>query len=265
MSDTDDWTSGWEIVPEGDRAVARVLPRPPCLRCAGSGLREVGYGGERRVARCRCQMLPDRVALFNRARIPARHASNSMESFRSDAPGANTMCFVLARRWLDAYRVGEENRGLVMYGEPGRGKTHLAVAIVRELVFRHGVNAGFVEFTHLLASIREGIGRDDPTATSLEPYVAPQVLVIDELAKGRRTEWEVSILDELVSRRYNAGRTLIATTNFPLRAPPRRPNDPATLVESLPERLGPRIMSRLKETVAWAEAQGEDYRTTRGK
>lgn len=264
-----DWTSGYLITSEGGYAVARMLPRPPCPWCGDTGRREIELDGARRIARCRCQMLPDRVALYNAAQVPARHAGSTMESFRADLPGAMPG-WQATRGWLDRYRPGQDNLGLVLEGEPGRGKTHLVCAALRELVFRHGVAARFVEFTHLLSSIREGIDRRDGEATTLTPLVQVPVLAIDELGKGRKTDWELAIIDEIITRRYNARGTLLGTTNFPNRSQSRRaPAGGESLatpgLETLTERLGERVYSRLRETVTFAPCLGEDFRKTKGR
>lgn len=255
---------GYTIVQRDGLAVAVVDQRPPCERCGGRGRVEVEIDGVRRVGRCRCQMLPDRVALFNAMRVPARHAHCTLDAFRIEN-ASHRVALDSVRELVERVRNNEERSGVVLYGAPGRGKTHLAVAAARELIFRHGIPARFVEFSHLMSDIREGIGRNDPEATTLAPYITPPVLIVDELGKGRKTDFELAVLDEIVSRRYNARGALVATTNFPLRAPSRKPTDTHLPVETLPERLGDRIFSRLQETVRWVGIEGDDFRITRGR
>ena len=263
-----EWSEGYAVTPEGGLAVARLLPRPTCPWCGGSGRREVRIDGELRVGRCRCQRLLDRVALFNAAGIPARNATSTMENFRCDLPGVMPG-WQATRGWLDRFRPVEENLGLILEGEPGRGKTHLLAAAVRELIFRHGVPCRLVEFSHLLSMLKEGYDRGLGEAATLGPLIRVPILAIDELGKGRKTDWELAIIDELVSRRYNTRGTILGTTNVPSRPPPRKPTGGDSLatggVETLSDRLGERVFSRLKETVTFAPALGEDYRKTRGR
>lgn len=243
-----------------------------CPLCGGLGQRLVDREGVRRMGRCRCRMLPDRVALFNQATIPARHARSSFATWRRDVPGGATN-LLTAQGWVEAWRPHEENRGLVLFGEAGRGKTHLVVGILRDLIFRHGVAARFVEFSHLLSELKAGFDEGVGEATTLLPLVRIPVLVIDELGKGRGTDWEMTIVDALVSHRYNALATTLATTNFLPAAPsgvvtvnlstwaagagdaspPRAP--------TLGDRVGERVMSRLREMCTFAPVRGEDFRT----
>lgn len=264
-----DWRDGWRIVadPSGF-ARAEVLPGPECPWCGGVGRREVVIDGVARIGKCRCQRVPDRVALYNAAGVPARHAECTFESFQAEVQGDRDPGPAKRRVsiWVANFKPGSGNRGLVIHGRPGRGKTHLLCAAVRELVFRHGIPVRFVEFTHLLSRIREGIDRNDGEATTLTPLVQVPVLAIDELGKGRKTDWEQAILDELITRRYNTGGVLLASTNFPWRAPERRGERTLATggAEGLGERLGERAMSRLTETCEEIEAGGiHDFRALR--
>ncbi|MBN1335668.1 MAG: ATP-binding protein [Deltaproteobacteria bacterium] len=234
-----------------------------CPLCDGTGFRVV-EGREGAVARrCTCRVLPDRIDLFNRAGIPARHATSTFESFDVRRnPGARG-AFSASRTWLKGWRQGEENRGLILTGPVGRGKTHLLCGILRSLVFDHGVEVRFVEFTHLLSALKAGFDEGIGEAVTLQPLVRVPVLAIDELGKGRATEWELAIVDSLVSRRYNALATVLATTNF-------RAVGPTGCVEanladpekapSLGDRVGERVFSRLKEMCQFVPVGGEDYR-----
>lgn len=252
----------YTISADGAYAVARVRPDlPPCARCDGNGRASLLVDGVLTVGRCRCRMLPDRVEIFNRAQIPARHANSTFRSFKRDTE-ATKAAYETVRSWLRTYKPGQSNRGLLIFGEVGRGKTHLLVAVLRELIFRHGVHVRFVEFTHLLWTLREGFEKDVGEATTIRPLIDVEVLAIDDLGQGRRTDWEQAILDSLVTRRHNQLKTLLVTTNY---APgPSRGQSEQNLSQPqhlrLVDRVPERVYSRLNELCTFLPAFGDDYR-----
>lgn len=262
--------TGLAIGREGERAVARPCPcRRPCPRCGDTGLvaDTDAFRAPRR--RCVCQGVDRRAARFDAIGLPARHSGSTRATFQ---PANKHQIVVLkaVSNWLKDFDPTRDNRGLVLWGEVGRGKTHLLSAVLRELVLNHGVEARFVEFSHLLADLKASFDTGGGAAVLLDPLVKVDVLGIDELGKGRNTEFEATVIDELVSRRYNALRPILATTNFPPTAPTGRAVANAAEVQlhasappSLADRLGDRVWSRLRETCDFVEVKGEDHRLRR--
>jgi DNA replication protein DnaC len=237
-----------------------------CPRCGGSGRVSVLEDGRSAVARCRCQILPDRAGLFNHAKIPSRHAGSTFLSFNKDVEGV-ALGFIKAFSWLEAFKPETENRGLVLWGKVGRGKTHLLVALLRELMFRHGVETRFIEFSRLLLLLKEGYQAGVSDAPVLSEISEVPILAIDELGKGRLTDWELRVIDDVVSRRYNAMTCTLFTTNYiPGALSGASPPNLATtseLTQNLGDRVGERVYSRLREMGTFVELGGPDYRELR--
>jgi DNA replication protein DnaC len=208
-------------------------------------------------------MLPDRVELFNRACIPSRHAGSCFASFHPERNPGVQLGYRMCDEWLQGFKPGLENKGLILYGGVGRGKTHLLVAMLRALTLEHGVEARFVEFSHLLSQLKEGYDNGLGEASTLTPLVRIPVLAIDELGKGRGSEWELGIIDQLVSHRYNALGTILATTNYEPNAPSGLPEPNLAqpeLGQTLGDRVGERVLSRLREMCSFLRLRGDDYR-----
>jgi DNA replication protein DnaC len=255
---------GLQVVREGELAKARPCRCVgACPLCAGSGFVAVGTGFRAPRKRCDCARVDARGRLFDDAAIPGRYAESTLSSF--DPKRGAMPAFMAVNSYVKGWRSGSDNRGLVLWGKVGRGKTHLMIALLRELILRHGVSARFVEFSHLLADLKSSFERGG-TAGLIEPLAQVDVLAIDELGKGRNTEFEGTVLDELVTRRYNAARTVLATTNFEPRAPsglmvPNLAEDEAHRAEpALVDRVSERVYSRLREMCDFMPVGGEDYR-----
>ncbi len=248
-----------------------------CPACGGTGRALVHLQGIEGLAPCGCRELHRRAELFRRARIPARHVLSTLDNFDPSRSPGTAEAHKVAHQWTQSYSPGIENRGLVLHGKVGRGKTHLLVGMLHRLIFSHGIAVRFVEFSHLIGVLKAGFSTKQSSASTMDPLLDIEVLAIDELGKGRCTDWELAIVDELISRRYNAMATVLATTNYaPKLQKGRRPMDaamagPANLSVAsgaqftLAERIGERVFSRLMEMAELQEVRGLDYRERRGR
>ncbi|MCP4805068.1 MAG: ATP-binding protein [Proteobacteria bacterium] len=225
-----------------------------CPRCKDTGRAFV----DGRWLRCKCRLLPDRIALYNRIKLPARHGGSTFMSWNMTLPGAAPE-LVYLKKWAEDFK--PSHPGFVLFGPVGRGKTHLLASALREIAFAHGARARFVEFTHLLSDLKRTFDqRHTSVADILDEVMDCDVLAIDELGKGRCTEWELQVLDELVSRAYNGQITLVGTTNYmPGPATGRAPRNLSLVgsgsakekedAQTLGDRVSDRVYSRLTEMV----------------
>lgn len=250
------------IVRQAEVAVAELCSCVSrCPECRGSGWVMAGSSRNAPQRPCTCQVVIRRMKRFNQANIPARHSNSTRATFKPS--GETAAAFTAVSAWLRDYQPGEENRGLVMYGPVGTGKTHLMVSMLRELAVQRGVQVRFVEFSHLIADLKSAFDKGGGASNVIDPLVNVDVLAIDELGKGRNTEWEGTVLDELISRRYNSAGTIIATTNYqPIATGRAAPNltIPGQTAAGLIDRIGDRVFSRLNEMADFVEVNAPDYR-----
>jgi len=261
----------YRITALAQSAFAELEARPACPLCAGSGRARVEADGVITMGRCRCQRLPDRIQIFNRAGLPARFSEATFVSFAQESDGSlkdldpsGIRALGECSQWVENFDPAAENRGLVLHGPVGRGKTHLMVALLRELIFSHGAEVRFVEFSRLLSMLKEGYSSGRSDAGILGELAAVPVLAIDELGKGRLSEWELAVIDEVISRRYNAMGCTIATTNYaPGEATGFESANLSTAKgpsQRLTDRVGERVYSRLCQVVDFIEVTGKDHR-----
>ena len=238
---------------KGEFAQARRHPsQQMCPLCHGIGFlmgrTEDGYDLS---SPCRCRGLDLRIRTFNQAEIPARYVDARFENYTPQSLSARE-ALLIAERFAWAFTPQE--KGLLFYGGYGTGKTYLTICIIRTLSLLRGYPVRFIEFSHLLATLKSHFN-SQAGELLMQRLVETECLVIDELGEGRLTDWSIGVLEELITRRYNASGTTIFTTNY----------DPRTLhkhqSKHLEERIGARSYSRLQQMCMPIPVFGADYRT----
>jgi DNA replication protein DnaC len=256
-----------------------ALPNPTsqiCAICGGTGFKMVRVEDERgrsveKATTCDCQIRFRTVRLFEQTRIPERYKHCELSNFDHEGPFKS-----LASAHRDACRfVAEypvENKGLLLIGPIGVGKTHLAVGIIRELIVEKGIPCLFYDYRELLKQIQNSYNASVQTTEFevLRPVLQSEVLVLDELAAARSTEWVEDMVSHILNTRYNERRTTIITTNYrdlppgdgaeSERSGSYRAAARANREETLGDRIGERMRSRLHEMCRIVAMQGDDYR-----
>jgi DNA replication protein DnaC len=238
-----------------------------CPICEDSGLRLIVQpDGERYAQPCECRLQVRASRLLKRAAIPRRYEHCTLDTFEpgyGQADQSLAAAYLMARQFVSGYPVTTEGRGLLLTGSVGVGKTHLAVGIVQALITEKGVQALFCDYRELLKRIQESY---NPQVASTElqiltPIFEAEVLILDELGAQKPTDWVWDTVALILNTRYNDKRTTLITTNYP-NAPAAlaRSADKVIREETLGDRIGERMRSRLAEMCVEVEMRGNDLR-----
>lgn len=246
-------------------------PVEVCPLCDGTGWKPVSAGPaqgavERRVTRCDCQLRARAQTLLAAARVPRRYEHCELSNYDTDFPGAHPS---LAEAHFLASNFARKcdprgDKGLLIIGTIGTGKTHLAVGIIKELILNRGVACLFYDYRELLKEIQNSYNSTVQTTELdvLRPVFETDVLVLDELGAVKPTEWVWDTVSLILNTRYNDNRTTIITTNFedqpPAGAIPVA--KAAARAETLGDRIGERMRSRLHEMCRIITLDGADFR-----
>ena len=223
--------------------------------------------GVRRVARCECEKFQHSESLLKAAQIPRRYEHCDFESFDTRPDPSLKIAKVYSQKLVEEYPT---DFGLLFAGPTGVGKTHLAVAVLRELMVRKGVPCLFYDFLKLLKDIRDSYNPVSHTSEMrvLGPVLDVEVLLLDDMAASDPTDWVRETLAHIISSRYNENRVTLITTTLSSGSPRRRgvhePSGDSPIVEldqSLAQ-LGPTLSSRLYEMCKLVEIKSGDFRKT---
>jgi DNA replication protein DnaC len=104
-----------------------------------------------------------------------------------------------------------EGRSVILFGRPGRGKTHLAIAIAYRAI-QCGFEALFTTAAEMIEDLSTA-SRDGRLREALVRYVRPHVLIVDEVGYLSYGPDAANVLYHVVNERHVRKRAMIFTTN----------------------------------------------------
>jgi DNA replication protein DnaC len=234
-----------------------------CDFCSGTGWERIGPGAGLR--HCRCLQVGRIERMLAAARIPKRYEHCDLESYIPNDPTQKRAKADVAR-FLERYPLIDI--GLLLLGPCGVGKTHLAVGLLRHVILEKGDDGIFYDFRDLLREIQgswNSISQSSEVEV-LRPVLEAKVLVLDELGSNKPTDWVRETVAYIINCRYNDKKLTIFTSNY-LDAPAAESEAGGSeragvrlREESLTDRIGARLRSRLYEMCKVVEIRGRDFR-----
>ncbi len=234
---------------------------------------------------CDCTSGDKTERALQRARVPERYRHCDFENYETDneignVPREQMASYnrSLAQAKLVVQRFAEEflpvaeartEHGLLLMGPCGVGKTHLAVAAMKTIVLR-GHSGLYYDYRELLKSIQDSYNPESQATemSVLEPVLKAEILVLDDVGASKPSPWALETVGHILNTRYNEQRVTLLTTNYldtdTAGAAPAAPRIAGmralSLEDSLAERVGRRIRSRLYEMCRTVEIFAPDYR-----
>ena len=239
-----------------------------CPICGGTGWKIVERAGLSGAEPCPCAGEARAEALKDGSAIPPKFARATLQNFvvpndnpvtRPKLAGALVRVTAFAREFPTGDR-----QGLLIAGDTGTGKTHLAVAALKAIIDK-GHEGVFFDYQNLLDRIRSSYDKTSGSGDR-EAYRSAMesgVLLLDDLGSHRVTEWVEDIVTSIITYRYNQKKPLIVTTNLDPKGSAAYTTEGGTQVprKSLREVIGARATSRLSEMCHSVDLFGvQDYR-----
>ena len=230
-------------------AAAAIHPtsEPVCPQCDGAGYYKeaVPFGHPHFGVLFPCQCKQDqkerrRIEELERVSNLEPFRDKTLESFNPDIPGVR-------RAYIRALEYARRPQGwLVLFGNYGAGKTHLAAAIANEAL-RHHYRVLFAIVPDLLDHLRSTFGPSSEIEYDdrFEMIRDVPLLILDDLGTENTTPWAREKLFQIINYRYNDALPTVITSN-------RKPED-----------IDPRIFSRMSDRALCEEItliEASDYR-----
>jgi DNA replication protein DnaC len=248
-----------------------------CGKCGGTGWIIIERASVSGAEPCACRSQGRAERLEDRAQIPPLYKATSFENFVVPGPENPiarrelTTVLLAVKQWVRDFPT-KDHPGLLLIGETGTGKTHLAVAALRQVIDK-GFEGLFCNYQTLLNSIKRGYDAAS-NSSDQQAYITAlrsEVLLLDDIGAHSITGWVEDTINSIVTDRCDNRRPLIATTNLPdgdvgYSKMKRSASGNIEYGVTLAERIGPRARSRLLEMCTVIRMPlVEDYRRQKAK
>ena len=243
-----------------------------CSLCGGTGWRPVEKNGWRAVEVCSCRrQARDEQWWMEQARIPRgfREEGKDFNNFYDLGNPSLQMALIKARGFVDNYLVPAKvpPKGLLFMGSPGVGKTHLAIAIMKQLMMQKGVDCLFCSYPEFLEQVLQTYDpiSSQSSASIIQPVLETEVVLIDDLGARRTSDWVEDTVTYVLNYRYNEKKATLVTSNLPDNSDEvkeRSPSGKYRIGDTLTDRIGLRVRSRLYEMCELVRISANDFRQT---
>lgn len=151
--------------------------------------------------------------IIKNSKMSTRNLSYRFDNFEPN--NSNKKVFNNLKNYSEKLLNGIEKKGLILVGNNGVGKTHLACSIANKLI-ENGTPIVYGTLINLLAELRNSYDTDNNISEMeiIKLYENVDLLIIDDLGKEKPSEWGLEKLFTIINSRYENNLPVIITTNY---------------------------------------------------
>lgn len=159
---------------------------------------------------CKCLAKKQSIQKMNRSGLTEVFKQKTINSFKTDKKWQIEAKFKV-KQYIEDFLKKGSNAGLILSGQPGSGKTHLGIGTMLELI-NNNIGCVYKEYITMLTDLKQTSMDETDYIRTLEKYINPRVLFLDDFLKGQPTEADRKYIYKVINTRYLKGKPIIIST-----------------------------------------------------
>lgn len=185
-----------------------------CEKCGGRGFIEYEKDGYTFAKTCECQELKYAKERLERSGISAEFQKKGFKNFNDRGLDLLKKAKSIGLQYCKEFpEIRNTRRNSVLYqGQVGSGKTHLSMAICNNIMTVHRVGCIYMAYREEITKIKQTVTDSMNYSNAVGRFKNAQVLMIDDLLKGKNSEADINILFEIINHRYLNNLPMVIST-----------------------------------------------------
>lgn len=222
-----------------------------CPLCNGYGMIQVKKAdGSTVFKECECSKKEKLDRMWRNSGINTENLDKTFTNFECWNQKSKELKEKATNYYLEFYKIRKDRRNsILLCGNPGSGKTHIALAIANNMLKKKKLRVVYMPYRDIITKIKQNMIDEEYYRKTLSKYQLAEVLLIDDLFKGKINETDINIIFEIVNYRYLNNLPLIISTEFTV-----------DRLLDFDEAIGSRIFEMSKNYLVEIEGKENNYR-----
>lgn len=199
---------------------------------------------------CKCQEIEKMKRMWKHSGISVDDLDKSFSNFEPWNSKSKEMKDKAAMYYMKFENIkGERKNSILLCGNPGSGKTHIALALANNFIKQKNIEVVYMPYRDSVTSIKQNMTDEEYYKKTLSKYQTAEILLLDDLYKGKVTDSDINIMFELINYRYLNHLPMIISTEYTVER-----------LLSFDEAIGSRIYEMSKDFIVQIEGIDNNYR-----